>query len=155
MQQIYRRTSMLKCDFNKVAKHGCSPVNLLYIFRTSLLKNTSEWPLLNTGQLIISHLNVKSLRNKFEMLQEIIKYKLEIFLISQAKLDRSFQAGQFMLKGGLSTSKKSCVICFSESPLKIMKNGFYFILKAPFVLKIFKFLSWLFGHLEKTARLER
>ena len=29
----------------------------------------------------------------------------------------------------------------SESPLKMMKDAFYFILKALFVLKIFKFLS--------------
>ena len=45
------------------------------------------------------------------------------------------------LKVGLSPSKKNCVICFIESPLKMMKNAFYFILKALFVLKIFKFLS--------------
>ena len=30
-------------------------------------------------------------------------------------------------------------------------NAFYFILKAHFVLKIFKFLSQLFGYVEKTA----
>ena len=36
-----------------------------------------------------------------------------------------------------------------------MKNAFYFTLKTLFVLKIFKFLSWLFGHVEKTGRLER
>ena len=36
-----------------------------------------------------------------------------------------------------------------ESPLKVMKNAFNFTLKALFVLKIFKFLSWLFGHVEK------
>ena len=36
----------------------------------------------------------------------------------------------------------------------MMKNVFYFILKALFVLKIFKFLSWLFGHVEETAWLE-
>ena len=36
-----------------------------------------------------------------------------------------------------------------------MKNALYFILKALFVLKIFKFLSWLFGHVGKTAWLER
>ena len=44
MQQICRRTPITKCDFNKVAlqlRHGCSPVNLLYIFRTAFLKNTS------------------------------------------------------------------------------------------------------------------
>ena len=45
MQQIYRRTPMLKCDFNKVAleialHHGCSPVNLLHIFRTPFSKKT-------------------------------------------------------------------------------------------------------------------
>ena len=32
---------------------------------------------------------------------------------------------------------------------------FYFNLKAHFVFKIFKFLSWIFGHAEKTAWLER
>ena len=36
-----------------------------------------------------------------------------------------------------------------------MKNAFYFILKALFGFKIIKFLSWRFGHVEKTARLER
>ena len=41
-------------------------------------------------------------------------------------------------KVGLSPSKK-IVISFIESPLKLMKNAFYFILKALFVLKIFRF----------------
>ena len=45
------------------------------------------------------------------------------------------------LNVGLSSSKKNCFICFNGSPLKIMKNAFYFTLKAFFVLKIFKFLS--------------
>ena len=34
----------------------------------------------------------------------------------------------------------------TESPLKMMKNVFYFTLKALFILKIFKFLSRRFGH---------
>ena len=33
------------------------------------------------------------------------------------------------------------VIYFVESPLNMMKNAFYFILKAVFVLKIFTFLA--------------
>ena len=33
----------------------------------------------------------------------------------------------------------------TESPLKLMKNAFYFTIKALFVFKIFKFLSWVFG----------
>ena len=36
----------------------------------------------------------------------------------------------------------------------MMKNAFYFILKALFFLKIFKFLSWLSGHVEETDWLE-
>ena len=46
---------------------------------------------------------------------------------------------QHLFKGGLSPSKKNCVICLIGSPLKVIKNASYFILKALFVLKIFKF----------------
>ena len=37
----------------------------------------------------------------------------------------------------------------SGNPLKKMKNAFYFMLKALFVLDIFKFLSWVFYYVEK------
>ena len=40
MQQICRRIAMPKCDFNKVANQSVS--NLLHIFRTPFLKNTSH-----------------------------------------------------------------------------------------------------------------
>ena len=35
-------------------------------------------------------------------------------------------------------------ICFSDSPSKMMKNAFHFLLKALFVIKIFEFSFWLF-----------
>ena len=50
--------------------------------------------------------------------------------------------------------KNICAICFNDGSSKMMKNAFYFILKAIFVLKIFRFLSWIFGHVEKTVWLE-
>ena len=53
------------------------------------------------------------------------------------------------IKVGLSPSKKICFIYFNENPLIMMKNAFYFMLKAFSVLVIFKFLSWLFGYVEK------
>ena len=41
----------------------------------------------------------------------------------------------------------------AENPLKMMKNVFFFFFfftsKTLFVLKIFKFLSWVFGHIAK------
>ena len=63
------------------------------------------------------------------------------------QLTRYIQAEKEFLKSDSHLSKK-CVIRFVESPLKMMKNAFYFILKSLSVLKIFKFLSWLFGHVE-------
>ena len=51
--------------------------------------------------------------------------------------------------------KKFGLFASLKAFVKMMKNAFYFILKALFVLKIFKFLSWLFGHVERTAWLER
>ena len=51
--------------------------------------------------------------------------------------------------------KEIYFICFNESPSNMMKNAFYFMLKALFFPKIFEFLSQLFGHVEKTALLER
>ena len=47
----------------------------------------------------------------------------------------------FIFKVGLSPFNKKFVICLIESLSKMMKNAFYFISKALFVLKIFKFLS--------------
>ena len=58
------------------------------------------------------------------------------------------------LKVGFSHFKK-IVLFASERPLKLMKNDFNFTLKALFVFKIFKCLSWLFGQVEKMVRLER
>ena len=54
------------------------------------------------------------------------------------------------IKFGLSPSKK---VFFSviKSPLKMMKNAFYSLLKAFFVLKVFKLLLQLFGQVGKTA----
>ena len=52
----------------------------------------------------------------------------------------------------LKRSLRSETIFGNWKPLKIdAKIYFYFILKYLFVLKIFKFLSWLFGHVEKTV----
>ena len=51
-----------------------------------------------------------------------------------------------MIKGTLSGLRQFLA---TESPVKVMKNTFYFISKALFVLKIFEFLSQHFGHVAK------
>ena len=60
---------------------------------------------------------------------------------------------QKSLKSDSKFPKKLFFVWFIESPLKTMKNVFYFILKALFVFKRFKFLPWRFGYIEKMVRL--
>ena len=55
------------------------------------------------------------------------------------------------LKVALSHLPKKKIVSVAESPLKTMKNIYCFILKALFVLKMFKCLPWFFGHIEKNG----
>ena len=47
------------------------------------------------------------------------------------------------IKGPLSGLRQ---LLSTDGPLKLMKNVFYFMLIAIFVLEIFPFLPWLFGY---------
>ena len=76
------------------------------------------------------------------------------FCLESTKIQLAIIYHSFLFKIGLSASKKHFLICFNDSPSTMMKNGFYFILKALFVLKIFKFMSWLICHVEKRTWLE-
>ena len=48
----------------------------------------------NYENLIIGHLNINSIKNKFEMIAKIIK-DFNIFLISESKLDSMFPNAKF------------------------------------------------------------
>ena len=48
-------------------------------------------------------------------------------------------------KGALSYLRQ---ILATEIPSKMMKNAFYFTLKAPLVLKLFIILFWLYSHVK-------
>ena len=77
----------------------------------------------------------------------VVKMMLKIWFSSVHKKEK--------FKVSLSPSKKNCVSCFNESPLKVMRNTFCFTLKDVFVLEIFEFLFGHFGHVGKLARLAR
>ena len=83
--------------------------------------------------------------------QHPFNYELSVFIFVIV-MDKSMFC---TLKSDSHLPNIFIIICFNDSSSKIMKNAFYFILKAYFVLKIFKSLPWLFGHVEKMAWLER
>ena len=53
----------------------------------------------NVNRLVIGHLNINSLRNKFESLKCIMKGNLDILVITESKLDSTFPSQQFAIEG--------------------------------------------------------
>ena len=50
-------------------------------------------------QPIIGHLNINSIRNKFEMLSMSVAQYLDILILSETKLDSTFPSIQFLING--------------------------------------------------------
>ena len=53
----------------------------------------------NVNKLVFGQLNINSLRKKFDMLNELIKVIIIIFMISETNFDDSFPEGQFFIDG--------------------------------------------------------
>ena len=75
--------------------------------RKSRLK---EMKVQSLDKLVLGHLNITSIRNKFETLKIIIDHSIDILLISEIKLDDSFLKAQFL------------IVCFS-APFRFDRNS--------------------------------
>ena len=84
---------------------------------------------------------------------EVRKTFSKLRIQTQTTLKRPKSILESNIEVGHSPSKKLCFA--SMIVLKMMKNTFYLVLKTPFVLNAFKFLSWFSGHIEKIAWLDR
>ena len=68
----------------------------------------------NINKVVIAHLNINSLRNKFDMLADIVMEKIDILCISETKLDDSFPSSNFIIKGfspPYRRDRKNCGSC--------------------------------------------
>ena len=52
----------------------------------------------NWNKVIIGHININSLRNKFELLTEMVWDKVDLLMISETKLHSLFRNTQFYMK---------------------------------------------------------
>ena len=77
-------------EIRKKVKSG-KDLDAFSLFR----KQSLEYP----KNVIFGHLNINSLRNKFVSISELIKGKVDIFLINETKLDGSFPSNQFAMFG--------------------------------------------------------
>ena len=64
-------------------------------FTGTLRLNRSKY----SKNIIFSHLNVNSIRNKFENVKEVISNYVDIPVIAETKIDKSFPAAQFITEG--------------------------------------------------------
>ena len=93
----YPRT---KCDFN------LKSVKPTETFKT-IESNCEEGPfrilkktrINNVNRVVIGHININSIRNKFDMLSDMIKDNIDILMVSETKLDSSFPQAQFRIEG--------------------------------------------------------
>ena len=53
----------------------------------------------NVNNIIIPQININSIRNKFELLSHYVSGDIDILIITETKLDKSFPNGQFFLHG--------------------------------------------------------
>ena len=60
---------------------------------------SKDIPKSNVNKLVFGQLNINSLRNKFDVLSELIQNFVDVFMISETKLDESFPEGQFFIDG--------------------------------------------------------
>ena len=51
------------------------------------------------NNIIIGHLNINSIRNKFEMLSLSVVLYVDISMLSETKLDSNFPSTQFLING--------------------------------------------------------
>ena len=73
--------------------------NFLIVTISDAKKTLKNIRVSNVNKLIFGHLNINSLRNKFDLTCEQIIGSIEIFMISETKLDESFPQGQFLIEG--------------------------------------------------------
>ena len=90
--EILGSNSPIMCPNNYVAvlKHpsDCSSYTVLKDVR-----------LKKYNKIIFAHLNINSIRNKFDMITDLIKGRIDILLISETKIDNTFPTSQFVIPG--------------------------------------------------------
>ena len=91
-QEILGSNSPIMCPNNYVAvskdPSDCSSYTVLKDLR-----------LKNNNKIIFAHLNINSIRNKFDMITNLVKGRIDILLISETKIDNTFPTSQFVIPG--------------------------------------------------------
>ena len=153
IRKIHRKTpvpgSLLAANLrpatllNKRLWHRCFPANFVKFLRKTFLTEHLRWLLLSIifQQIFLYYfIPLGAISFPYYTALSVLVFKFTNFVRWLIQFISFFvERSSISLKVGLSPSKKNCFIYLNESSLKLIKMLFYFILKAHFVFKIFKF----------------
>ena len=57
----------------------------------------------NPDRVVIGHININSIRNKFESLVKYVSNNIDILMVSEKKVDDTFPESQFLIEGFFNT----------------------------------------------------
>ena len=92
-------------------------LNTINKTKTTMNENSGDLEALNLINIrnmnrpILAHLNINSLRNKFDALKLLIKDKIDILVVTETKLDETFPMTQFHIEG-------------FKSPIRLDRNAY-------------------------------
>ena len=67
------------------------------------------------NRIIIAHLNINSIRNKFVMVSDLVKGNIDVLFVSETKIDSSFPTSQFITPGFSPPFRLDCskgIFCY-------------------------------------------
>ena len=101
LQEIF--TNLFLLDLNEmlfdIQLYITDSTNQVSLNQNILLDKLKELRLDNPKNLTLTYLNINSVRNKFDSLQEIVMGKVDILIVAETKIDASFPTAQFSAEG--------------------------------------------------------
>ena len=73
--------------------------NILHKYPDDIWHILGDLRVKNNNKIIIGNLNINSICNKFDALKTFIPGNIDIFVVTETKLDASFETGQFCIEG--------------------------------------------------------
>ena len=61
-------------------------------------KKLKDMKITNLNRIVLSHININFLRNKFDLLAKAIMGNADILMVTETKIDESFPTSQFVIR---------------------------------------------------------
>ena len=94
----------------------------------------------NLNKIVVGHLNINSIRNKFDFLAHQVQGNIHIITIPETKLDESIPPSQFLLDGysvPFRSREEEMVVVFYYLSERTYRWNFYQWIKWIIMLKVF------------------